>query len=88
MMPKTDGWYEGTTLVMQETYSDEDALDMAEFEELMSRAAEYDVEELGLKNTVVHYQDECVQVTARVDDNPHRRTTPTLDRSHSPWQGC
>jgi hypothetical protein len=35
-MPKTDGWYEGTTLVMQNTYSHKDALDMAKFEELMS----------------------------------------------------
>ena len=35
-MPKTDGWYEGTTLVMRETYSHKDALDMAKFEELMS----------------------------------------------------
>jgi carbonic anhydrase len=88
MMSKTDGWYEGDTLVMQETYSYKNAQHMAEFEELMSRAAEYDVEELGVKNVVVHYQDECVQVTARADDNPHRRTTPTLDRRHSPWQGC
>jgi hypothetical protein len=84
MMSKTDGWYEGTTLVMQETYFYKDAQHMAEFEELMSRAAEYDVEELGVKNMVVHYQDEYVQVTARVDDKPHRRTTPTLDRRHSP----
>jgi hypothetical protein len=77
MMSKTDGWYEGDTLVMQETYSYKDAQHMAEFEELMSRAAEYSVEELGVKNMVVHFQDECVQVTARVDDNPHRLTTPT-----------
>jgi hypothetical protein len=88
MMPKTDGWYEGGTLVMRETYSHKDAQDMAKFKELMSRAAEYDVEELAVKNMMVHYQDECVQVTARVDDNPNRRTTPTLDRSHSPWQRC
>ena len=86
-MSKTDGWYEGDTLVMQETYSYKDAQHMAEFEELMSRVVEYDVEELGVKNMVVHYQDECVQVTARVD-NPHRLTSPTLDRRHSPWQGC
>jgi hypothetical protein len=68
MMPKTDGWYEGTTLVMQNTYSHKDALDMAEFEELMSDLVESDVEELGMKNMVVHYRHECVQVTARVDD--------------------
>ena len=80
-MSKTDGWYEGRTLVMQETYSYKDAQDMAEFEDLMSRVVEYDVEELGVKNTVVHYQDECVQVTARVN-KPHRLTTPTLDRRH------
>jgi len=86
-MSKTDGWYEGDTLVMQETYSYKDAQHMAEFEELMSRVVEYDVEELGVKNMMVHYQDECVQVTARVD-NPHRLTSPTLDRRHSPWQGC
>jgi hypothetical protein len=86
-MPKTDGWYEGTTLVMQETYSYEDALDMAIFEELMSGLVESDVEELGLRNMVVHYRHWCVQVTARVD-NPHRRTRPTLDRRHSSWQGC
>jgi hypothetical protein len=86
-MSKTDGWYEGTTLVMQNTYSHKDALDMAKFEELMSGLVESDVEELGVRNMVVHYRHECVQVTARVD-NPHRRTTPTLDRSHSPWQRC
>jgi hypothetical protein len=86
-MPKTDGWYEGTTLVMRETYSYKDALDMAEFEELMSGLVESDVEELGVRNMVVHYRHWCVQVTARVD-NPHRRTTPTLDRRHPPWQTC
>ncbi len=86
-MSKTDGWYEGTTLVMQETYSYKDAQDMAKFEELMSCVVEYDVEELGVRNVVVHYQDECVQVTAGVD-NPHQLTAPTLDRRHSPWQGC
>jgi hypothetical protein len=83
-MPKTDGWYEGRTLVMQETYSYKDAQDMAEFEELMSGLVESDVEELGVRNMVVHYQDECVQVTARVD-NPARLTRPTLDTRHSPW---
>ena len=72
-MSKTDGWYEGTTLVMQETYSYKDAQHMAEFEELMSWVVESDVEELGVKNMVVHYQDECVQVTGRVD-NFHRLT--------------
>jgi len=82
-MPKTDGWYEGTTLVMQNTYSYKDSLDMAEFEELMSGLVESDVEELGGKNMVVHYRHSCVQVTARVD-NPPRLTTPTLDRRHSP----
>ena len=86
-MPKTDGWYEGTTLVMQNTYSSKDALDMAELKELMSSLVESDVEELGMRNMVVHYQDEYVQVTARVD-NFHRLTRPTLDRRHSPWQGC
>jgi len=70
-MSKTDGWYEGDTLVMQETYSYQDAQHMAEFEELMSWVVESDVEALGVKNMVVHYQDECVQVTGRVD-NPHR----------------
>lgn len=65
MMPKTDGWYEGGTLVMQKTYSYKDALDMARFEELMSCVVEYDVEELGVRNMMVHYQDECVQVSAR-----------------------
>ena len=72
-MPKTDGWFEGGTLVMQETYSYKDAQHMAEFEELMSWVVESDVEELGVKNMMVHYQDECVQVTGRVDI-PHRRT--------------
>ena len=72
-MSKTDGWYEGRTLVMQETYSYKDAQHMAKFEELMSWVVESDVEELGVKNMMVHYQDECVQVTARVD-NPHRLT--------------
>ena len=86
-MPKTDGWYEGTTLVMQYAFSYKNALDMAEFEELMSAVVEADVEELGVRNMVVHYRHWCVQVTSRVD-NPHRRTTPTLDRRHSPWQGC
>ena len=86
-MSKTDGWYEGDTLVMQETYSYKDAQHMAEFEELMSWVVESDVEELGVRNVVMHFQDECVQVTARVD-NPHQLTTPTLDRRHSPWQGC
>ena len=47
-MSKTDGWYEGTTLVMRETYSHEDALDMAKFKELMSGLVESDVEELGI----------------------------------------
>ena len=87
-MSKTDGWYEGGTLVMQETYSYKDAQHMAEFEELMSRAAEYDVEELGVKNMMMHYQDECVQVTARVDDNPALLTRPALYRRHSLWQAC
>jgi hypothetical protein len=86
-MPKTDGWYEGTTLVMRETYSHEDALDMAKFKELMSGLVESDVEELGSRNMVVHYRHSCVQVTARVD-NPHRLTRPTLDARHSSWQGC
>ena len=86
-MSKTDGWYEGTALVMRETYSYEDALDMAKLKELMSGLVESDVEELGSRNMVVHYRHWCVQVTARVDDF-HRRTTPTLDRRHSPWQGC
>ena len=71
MSNRTDGWYEGDTLVMQETYSYKDAQHMAEFEELMSWVVESDVEELGVRNMMVHYQDECVQVTARVD-NPHR----------------
>ena len=83
-MPKTDGWYEGTTLVMQNTYSYEDALDMAKFEELMSDLVESDVEELGARNVVMHFQAQCVQVTARVD-NFHRLTRPTLDSRHSPW---
>ena len=69
-MSKTDGWYEGGTLVMQETYSYKDAQDMAEFEELLSWVVESDVEELGVRNMVVHYRHWCVQVTARVD-NPH-----------------
>ncbi len=86
-MPKTDGWYEGTTLVMRETYSYKDALDMAEFEELMSGLVESDVEELGLRNMVVHYRHWCVQVTARVD-NPALLTRPALYRRHSPWQRC
>jgi hypothetical protein len=86
-MPKTDGWYEGTTLVMQNTYSHKDALDMAKFEELMSGLVESDVEELGARNMVVHYRHECVQVTARVD-NFHRLTRPTLDRRHVPKQTC
>jgi hypothetical protein len=86
-MPKTDGWYEGTTLVMRETYSHEDALDMAKFKELMSGLVESDVEELGVRNMVVHYRHWCVQVTARVD-NFHQLTRPTLDRRHSPWQRC
>ena len=86
-MPKTDGWYEGTTLVMQNTYSHNDALDMAKFEELMSCVVEADVEELGVRNMVVHYRHVCVQVTARVD-NFHRLISPTLDRRHSPWQRC
>ena len=86
-MPKTDGWYEGTTLVMRETYSYQDAQHMAEFEELMSWVVESDVEALGVKNMVVHYRHECVQVTARVD-NFHRLTRPTLDSRHSPWQRC
>ena len=47
-MPKTDGWYEGDTLVMQETYSYKDAQDVAKFEELMSGLVESDVEELGI----------------------------------------
>jgi hypothetical protein len=80
MMSKTDGWYEGGTLVMRETYSYKDALDMAEFEELMSGVVESDVEELGVRNVMVHYQDLCVQVTARVD-NPARTR-------YSPWQTC
>jgi hypothetical protein len=88
MMSKTDGWYEGTTLVMQYTFSYKDALDMAKFEELMSCVVEADVEELGVRNMVVHYQDKCVQVTARVDDNPALLTRPTLDRRHAPWQTC
>jgi hypothetical protein len=82
-MPKTDGWYEGTTLVMRETYSYEDALDMAKFKELMSGLVESDVEELGLRSMMVHYRHWCVQVTARVD-NPHLLTRPTVDRRHSP----
>jgi hypothetical protein len=86
-MSKTDGWYEGGTLVMQETYSYKDAQHMAEFEELMSRVVESDAEELGMKNMVVHYRHWCVQVTARVD-NPHRLTRPALYRRHSPWQTC
>jgi hypothetical protein len=86
-MSKTDGWYEGTTLVMQYTYSYKDALDMAKFEELMSDLIESDVEVLGVRNVVVHYRHECVQVTARVD-NFHRLTRPTLDRRHSPRQMC
>jgi hypothetical protein len=86
-MPKTDGWYEGTTLVMRETYSYKDTLDMAKFKELMSDLVESDVEELGVRNMVVHYRHWCVQVTARVD-NPHRLTRPTLDSRHSPWQRC
>jgi hypothetical protein len=86
-MPKTDGWYEGTTLVMRETYSYKDALDMAKFKELMSDLVESDVEELALRNAMVHYRHECVQVTARVDD-PALLTRPTLDRRHSPWQTC
>ena len=86
-MPKTDGWYEGGTLVMQETYSYMDAQDMAKFEELMSCVVEADVEELGVRNMVVHYRHECVQVTARVD-NFHRLTRPTLDRRHVPKQTC
>ena len=86
-MSKTDGWYEGDTLVMQETYSYQDAQHMAEFEELMSWVVESDVEALGVKNMVVHYRHWCVQVTARVD-NFHRLTRPTLDRRHSPWQRC
>jgi hypothetical protein len=88
MMSKTDGWYEGGTLVMQETYSYKDAQHMAEFEELMSRVVESDAEELGVRNMMVHYQDLCVQVTARVDDNPALLTRPTLYRRHSPWQAC
>jgi hypothetical protein len=87
MMSKTDGWYEGGTLVMQYTFSYKDALDMAEFEELMSCVVEADVEALALRNMVVHYRHECVQVTARVD-NFHRLISPTLDRRHSPWQRC
>ena len=86
-MFKTDGWYEGGTLVMQETYSYMDAQDMAKFEELMSGMVESNVEELGVRNAMVHYQDECVQVTARVD-NPALLTRPTLNRRHSPWQTC
>jgi hypothetical protein len=86
-MPKTDGWFEGGTLVMQETYSYTDAQHMAEFEELMSWVVESDVEELGVRNMVVHYRHWCVQVTARVD-NFHRLTRPTLDRRHSPRQMC
>ena len=86
-MSKTDGWYEGTTLVMQYTFSYKDALDMAKFEELMSCVVEADVEALAVRNMVVHYQDDSVQVTARVD-NPHRLTRPTLDIRHSPWQTC
>ena len=82
-MPKTDGWYEGTTLVMQYTYSHKDALDMAKFKELMADLVESDVEALGVKNMVVHYRHEYVQVTARVD-NFHRPTRPTLDRRRSP----
>ncbi len=73
---------------MQYTYSYKDALDMAKFEELMSGLVESDVEELGVRNMMVHYQDDCVQVTARVDDNPALLTRPTLDRRHSPWQTC
>jgi hypothetical protein len=72
---------------MRETYSHEDALDMAKFKELMSGLVESDVEELGSRNMVVHYRHSCVQVTARVD-NPHRLTRPTLDARHSSWQGC
>jgi hypothetical protein len=88
MMPKTDGWYEGTTLVMRVTYSHEDALDMAEFKELMSCVVEADVEALAVRSMRVHYQDDYVQVTARVDDNPALLTRPTLDTRHSPWQTC
>jgi hypothetical protein len=87
-MSKTGGWYEGTTLVIQYTFSYKDALDMAKFEELMSCVVKADVEELGVRNMVVHYQDDCVQVTARVDDNPALLIRPTLDRRHSPWQAC
>ena len=47
-MSKTDGWNEGDTLVMQETYSYQDAQHMAEFEELMSWVVESDVEELDM----------------------------------------
>ena len=86
-MSKTDGWYEGGTLIMQYTFSYKDALDMAKFEELMSGLVESDVEELGVRNMVVHYRHECVQVTARVD-NFNRLIRPTLDRRHSPWQTC
>ena len=87
-MSKTDGWYEGGTLVMRETYSYEDTLDMAKFKELLYGVVEADVEALAVRNMVVHYQDDCVQVTARVDDNPALLTRPTLDRRHSPWQTC
>jgi hypothetical protein len=87
MMAKTDGWYEGGFLVMQKTYSYKDAQDMARFEELMSCVVEYDVEELALRNAMVHYKEECVQVTAKVDD-PALLTRPTLDTRHSPWQAC
>lgn len=87
-MSKTDGWYEGGNLVMQYTFSYKDAQDMAKFEELMSSVAEADVEALAVRNLMMHYQDDCVQVTARVDDNPALLTRPTLDRRHSPWQTC
>ena len=87
-MPKTNGWYEGGTLVMQYSFSYKDALDMVEFEELMSCVVEADVEALALRDMMVHYQDGCVQVTAKVDDNPALLTRPTLDRRHSPRPRC
>jgi hypothetical protein len=77
MMSKAHGWYEGGTLVMQYAFTYKNALDMAEFEELMSAVVEAEVEEVGARNMVVHYQDECVQVTSRVDDNPALLSRPT-----------
>ena len=53
-MSKAHGWYEGTTLVMQYAFTYKNALDMAEFEELMSAVVEAEVEEVGARNMVVH----------------------------------